>query len=145
MNLKYAAYWIRPSGEIIPVEAKHIDVIIKSPEKYGLTKNKITVLYKEKGESIGHEGKARDRIMRDLLARGWIRLRWREKEYAWTCQLIGLTPDKKLSIHNWAKAVTCGTIDESTLNCGVKIITLGQVRKINMKDVIADKDFKLPE
>jgi len=68
-------YWISPSGKAFRVSQNHIASVIKSPEKYGLTREAIEAIYDKHGEKIGREGKAREEIILGLVAKGWIRAR----------------------------------------------------------------------
>ncbi len=76
------AYWISPKGEILPVMTNHIDVVIKYPEKFGLTSSRIKEIYNQYNEKIGQEGKAREEIIVDLLKKGFIRIRRYKNTYS---------------------------------------------------------------
>jgi hypothetical protein len=82
------AYWITPEGEVIEVERKHINKIIGNPELFGLSFEKITEVYARYSEPLGLEGKAREEIMRNLILQGWIRIRWKPREWAYTVQMV---------------------------------------------------------
>ena len=76
------AYWISPRGEVLPVATSHIDVIIKHPEKFGLTRAKIEDIYDRYNEKMGTEGTAREVIIIDLLKKGYIRIRRYKNSYS---------------------------------------------------------------
>lgn len=76
------AYWISPRGEVLPVMTNHIDIVIKHPEKFGLTLRKIQDTYDKHGERMGMEGKAREEIIIDLLKKGFVRIRRYRNEYS---------------------------------------------------------------
>jgi hypothetical protein len=76
------AYWISPRGEILPVTTNHIDIVIKSPAKFGYTTAKIEKIYANHGEHMGQEGDAREEIILDLLNKGFIRIRRYKSQYS---------------------------------------------------------------
>lgn len=69
------AFWIGPDGTIYPVTRSHIASVIADPARFGLTKDYIEGLYKTYKEPIGWEGLAREHVVKELIARGWIRIR----------------------------------------------------------------------
>jgi hypothetical protein len=70
------AYWISPEGKIMSLgHGYHIDSILKDPEKFGFTEEKLEEIYAKHGETLGTEGKAREEVMIDAMNRGWIRIR----------------------------------------------------------------------
>lgn len=74
--IQQAAFFISPFGNVVDVSgSKHITHVCQNPEKYGLTRAKIESLYKNYGETVGVEGKAREEILIDLISKGWIRVR----------------------------------------------------------------------
>lgn len=84
------AYWITPDNEILDVGlGTHIEMIIKHPEIFGLTRDGITEIYQTYNELMGIEGKARYKIIMQLLASGFIRIRLYPNKY-WS-----------ISAHNW--------------------------------------------
>ena len=92
--IKVPAYWMDPTGKIIPVPLKHINLISDNPKKFGLTKDYIADLYKKHNERPGQEGKAREEIMVGLMQKGWIRLRHHPKT-EWMIQLDRLDNRRK--------------------------------------------------
>jgi len=89
------AYWISPSGIVINVPMFHIDLIVKHPEKFGLTHQTIKSTYEKYNETIGIEGKARQELMFDLIQKGWIRVRHTPKRSLWTIELNKLSKQNK--------------------------------------------------
>lgn len=69
------AFWISPEGYVMPVELSHISMVIRDPEKFGLTTQDIKAAYRKHNEPVGLEGKAREELIVALLGRGWIRVR----------------------------------------------------------------------
>jgi len=66
-------YWAKGS-KIYPISI-HIEYVIKNPDKFSLTKEKIKAVYKKFGEPLGFEGKARNEIMKKVMSDGWLRVR----------------------------------------------------------------------
>lgn len=77
------AYWISPEGKVYAVDQTHIVFIIENVGIFDLDIETIKTAYKKHNEKLRHEGKARNEIIEDLLKKGWIRLRYREKNNAW--------------------------------------------------------------
>jgi len=95
------AYWITPKSELVPVLLNHIQSVISCPSKFGYTKQKIVRTYKKYNEKIGTEGRAREEIIRDLVCKGWIRLRRYTNSY-WSVTASKLTQNNKKALTNWA-------------------------------------------
>lgn len=55
----------------------HIRYILDHPDRFDFSREELLDCYKEHGEPIGFEGKARAEIMRRALRGGWIRVRER--------------------------------------------------------------------
>ena len=97
------ASWISPFGKIVEVPRRHITNILDNPEQYGYTKNELTDTYKKFNEPIGHEGKAREEIMTNLINKGWIRIRWNPKQFTWIVQVSDITKKVKDYMQSWSK------------------------------------------
>ena len=100
------AFFISPSGEIIYVGTTHIAQVISNPEKFGMSFEAIKKIYQQYGERIGLEGKARKRILINLIDQGWIRLR-RYREY-WKVNLNDLNTTNRQYLKKWAKVIING-------------------------------------
>lgn len=98
--MRKEAYWITPDGEVIKVKTTHIDEVIRNPELFGLNIEDIKALYKKYDEPLGLEGKAREEIMLNLILVGWIRIRWKPKEYSYTVQMKQ-SPETETNLKNW--------------------------------------------
>jgi len=85
--MRKEAYWITPDGKLIAVKTTHIDEVIITPEIFGLKIEDIKALYEKYAEPLGLEGKAREEIMKNLILQGWIRIRWKPKEWSYTVQM----------------------------------------------------------
>lgn len=103
-----AAFWISPRGEVIFTPLSHIDQVLKTPAKFGLTKADIESVFQHFNEPLGLEGKAREQIMIDLLERGWIRLR-RTKNF-WIAQLNKFGNKERGYLSKWAQLVLSGKL-----------------------------------
>ena len=101
-----AAFFLSPGGEIIYVGTTHIARIISNPEKFGMSFGAIEKEYQQYGERIGLEGKARTKILINLIDQGWIRLR-RYKEY-WKVNLNDLNITNRQYLKKWAKIIMRG-------------------------------------
>lgn len=103
------AFWIAPEGEIILVGSSHIAAVIALPEKFGYTRRQVEEAFHRHGEPLGLEGKARTELIKDLVGKGWIRIRFYPKTQwsinvaaldervrgllsAWGTQLLGDAP-----------------------------------------------------
>jgi len=81
------AYWLKgktiyPLGEY----SKHIDMILDHPELFGATEPELKAIYKKYDEPYGFEGKAREEIITSMYSKGWIRVRYYDKQGYWTIQ-----------------------------------------------------------
>lgn len=120
-----AAFFISPYGHIIPIDINHIDTIIKHPDKFGLTKRYIESVYEEYNEKLGVEGKARNKIIADLIKDGWIRLRRYPNKF-WAVDIYKLNKKVKDYIYDWSKKVLHGFMGfkEQDKHMPVKIMPL---------------------
>jgi hypothetical protein len=89
------AYWISPSGKIVPVGQTHIREVLDNPEAFGTTQEEVDTIYKRHKEKKGIEGKAREEIMTAMLIRGWIRIRYNSREDAYSIELNKLSAKSK--------------------------------------------------
>lgn len=140
------AYWISPSGEVIDCATTHISEVINKPEQFGLTREGIEGLYKQHDEPLGHEGKAREEIMLDLIKKGWTRIRWVPSKYSWTVQIADLTKRVMDNLQNWAMSII--TSDEGLKNTDVIILPVneGVPQSFHpLKDIAADVLYRTVE
>jgi hypothetical protein len=114
--MKYEAYWISPDGKIVPAEdgaISHIGMILKKPEFFGYTKEGILDLHKKHGDRLGQEGKAREEILKELLDKGWMRIRYVPRQQMFTLQTNSVASRRKQDlIWDWAEKVTGGELDK---------------------------------
>ena len=101
--LNSKAYWITPDNEILDIGlGTHIDMIIKYPDKFNLTKESIITTYQKYNELIGIEGKARYEIIMQLLADGFIRARLYPNQY-WSISAEKWDSRTKAALAKWAE------------------------------------------
>ncbi len=98
----YEAFWISPDGRFIPVIDNHIGAVIRDPNIFGLTTDDIEAEYAKENEQIGIEGRARRRIILDLVRRGWIRVRRFPRTGSWTVNVRCLREVERRNLHGWA-------------------------------------------
>ena len=85
------SYWVSSRGKVIPVKKTHIQSVAEKPKMYGTTIDDMKKEYEKYGETFPtSEGKAREKIMTDIVKRGWIRVRivprtgkWALETYKW--------------------------------------------------------------
>lgn len=107
------AYFIDKVGTIIPVSSTHIQTIVNSPAKFGLTKKQVLFEFIGTGEPIGFEGVARNKIILDLLKKGFIRIRYNSKSACWRIQIhSALTLKLKKHILTFCRELQSGSISD---------------------------------
>jgi len=70
------AFWISPIGEVVRAAPNHISVVNGNPEKFGLSRAELDAWFEKHGEPPGSEGRAREEVLRKLIRRGWVRIRF---------------------------------------------------------------------
>ena len=99
------AYWISPDNFVIPLPDTHIELIITNPEKFGISKDYVSKIYKKHKEPMGVEGNARNEIMTDLVHQGWIRMRLHPREMVWVAQVPKLDTVIGRRIESWSQGM----------------------------------------
>lgn len=90
--MNYKAYWIHRTGEIFPVQTTHIAEVINAPQHFNYSRERIDAEYSFFQEPIGHEGKARQLIMANLIQNhGWIRIRYTPRNDSWVVEVNTLS------------------------------------------------------
>lgn len=98
-----ASFWISPNGKIIDVVETHIDEIFHNPEGFGMDMKHIKDTYKKFKEPLHSEGKAREELMHELFAKGWIRIRrYVVPRQRWIIDVNSLTSRKQDLLFDWA-------------------------------------------
>ena len=136
-----SAYWISPKGEIVEVRQTHIQTIISNPETFGLTREQIEAKYKEFGETVGVEGKAREEIMVDLIKSGWVRIRRYPNKF-WSINVPKLSKKIKDYLFDWADKLTSSGLfgyKEKDLYMPVKLDSVGGevFKNLSVKDILS--------
>lgn len=109
--MKYEAYWIKPDGKILPVAARHIDLIVKDPEVFDLTKEYVKEQFEGFNEPLGREGKARRLIMEELINSGFIRVRFKPGKWVWYMECNQINSDSEKQVEKWIKSIEGNTDD----------------------------------
>ena len=102
---KFSAYWLKGSS-IIPVPTLHISMVVENPEKFGYTTEELKQIFDDFNEPYGHEGNARIKIIKDLMNKGWIRVRYTGKNDLWTLETNVLSNKNKDSIWSFFTLMT---------------------------------------
>lgn len=96
-----AAFWITPSGKVLDCGAKtNIAYVCDAPRKFGIKEQEVQSAYDKYGEPYGFEGKAREEVLRKVIANGFIRIRKYKNLYSVNVQTYNRRVGKLLS--NWA-------------------------------------------
>ena len=97
------AYWINPYGQILNIGAgKHITQVTDAPEKFGVTREYLEAKFKEYGEPWGSEGKAREDIIKDIMKKGFIRIRLYPNRF-WSIQTWDFNKRTRTALQKWAE------------------------------------------
>ena len=97
-----SAYFMSPAGDIIDVNQSHIACVIKCPERFGWSHEKIEAVFRRFGERLGLEGLARKEILTDVIQKGWIRFRRYKEHWAVT---LNRFEGKEEMLEKWAETV----------------------------------------
>lgn len=130
-------FWISPSGRLISSYNTHIGVVIKEPKTFGLTIDKIKDVYDKYNERMGIEGNARLDIIKNLVLKGWMRIRYYERQGRWTINVARLTKHAKDYIQNFAKNVIDAHVDKYSI-VYIDTITSSPKRQYTMADLAKD-------
>ncbi|MDY6787591.1 MAG: hypothetical protein SVK54_05645 [candidate division WOR-3 bacterium] len=103
--MKYEAYWIKPDGDIIPVKTRHIDLIIQRPGEFDLSEEYIKEQFRHFNEPLGREGKARREIMKKLIEDGFIRVRFKPKEWIWYMECNVIDTNTEIQVKKWIEKI----------------------------------------
>lgn len=133
---KAPAYWINPYGKILPIfdDQKHIDQIIKNPEFFSFTLEHLQKIYNSENEVLGSEGKAREKIILNLISRNWIRIRYYDRNDSYTVNVNRLTKNTKNYLYKWAK----GMEENGHKYSDVKIDMPNKILNFTIKDIVND-------
>ena len=130
-------YWVSPVGEMLSVKSTHIEVVIKNPEVFGITRAYIKDVYKKYRETVGLEGKARDEIIEGLINKRWMRIRYdKSQDY----YIVGFKffDEKQIDyLRKWGIGILA--LDEKLAE---KTVYLNDMKKVletcNIKQLVSD-------
>jgi hypothetical protein len=105
------AYWISPKGELIKVVESHIMTVITYASKFGCDEKQIRETYHRYKEKYGTEGKAREKIICELVGKGWIRVRRYSRPERWSFTVGKLNKQSRCLLRKFAKRVLGKGID----------------------------------
>ncbi len=131
----YEAFWISPDGRLKPVIDNHIGLVIRDPDSFGLTMDYVEAEYSKENEQIGIEGRARRRIILELVRRGWIRVRGFPRTGSWTVNVRCLGEVEHRNLSGWAvKMIDAGISRHDVVRIDLpdKVIEyeLGEIMKL---------------
>lgn len=95
--------WIDPKGRILDFGVTHIQAIIQYPLKFGLSRKEVLSTFETEGEKLGTEGKAREKLIRRVIQRGFVRIRF-QKNYV-SVTVDRLDKKTKTVLLRWAELV----------------------------------------
>ena len=124
-------YFISPTGELLCVDDAHIRTMIADPERFGLTSAEIERRYAAYRESMGIEGSAREDLLRQVIARGWIRIRHYPRMDRWSVNLPDMSERHVMRVRAFFGAVGAGRYSEVRLDAPD-----GQERKCEVGDLL---------
>lgn len=134
------AHWISPRGKLLDVGTTHIDMIIKHPNKFGWTSDRIKKIYKKHKEKLGSENQAREEIIVDVIKQGWIRTRKYSRQGYWSVTINSLSSKTKEILWQWAKQILKKKIERDKYST-VQIVPVGKgsvITKYDLNDISKD-------
>jgi len=138
------AYWLNPFGMIFALdeEFKHIDYIIDNPDAFGLAKEQVYDLYDKHGEELYTEGKAREEIIKSLINKGWIRIRYYKKNDTYTLNMNSYNNRNCSYVSSWAEEL----YNQKKIFSEVKIdVPDIPVKIFSIDDITKGKLYEQPE
>ncbi len=82
------AYWITPNYLVLPVTTSHIEMVIDYPMIFAIDAEYIQTVYDGYKEPLRCEGGARAEIIKELVKKGYIRLRrYQKKREYWSANI----------------------------------------------------------
>mgnify|MGYP006297470547 CR=1 FL=1 len=109
--MKIQAYWISTQGRILEVPGRHIEVVCRDPQCFGLTSDYVKSIFTRYQEPLGFEGQAREEIMGQLIETDWIRLRFLSRPYMWKAQVNKLDSSTVRNLVKWDKRLMISESD----------------------------------
>ncbi len=105
--LKEYAFWISPQGKVnfLTNGETHIEQVIKNPGYFGYTKSMIQNIYNKHNEKLGSEGNAREEIIKNLIRKGWVRIRKYNRPDYWSVNVPNLNNRIKDALQGWSSYI----------------------------------------
>jgi len=95
--MRGAGFWVKGSEIIKLADANaHIHTVMRNPQDFGFSgAEELKSVYREFGEKIGMEGKAREVILKQAMRNGWIRVRHYPRQGYWSIQCDSIRRRKR--------------------------------------------------
>jgi hypothetical protein len=138
------AFWLTPEYVVIPVKVSHIETVIEHPEIFPISPEQIRAVYERHREVVRTEGRARQEIIRDLVAKGFVRLRrYRHPEY-WSVNLPQISANSLEVLQQFFWLLCQGRLGWRETDRQVPVIldAVGERRQIVLQDLLADYSYE---
>jgi len=133
------AYWISPFGVVTAVESsRHVGDIVSNPEYFGFDSDYVQGLFKKYKEPLGWDGKAREILVKDLMNKGWVRIRKYGREMVLSIQTSKLTKKIKDYLFHFANEMLK---NKENGKYQVRITTKDSIQPTTLKDISQDVLF----
>lgn len=132
-----SAAWISPLGQIILVEQSHVISIITDPALFDLPADLPRQLFSECGERLGTEGRARDILIRRVVASGWIRARrYANRHWSFTTRTFdSVTLDRIRSFADYLLSRKDSSLNEFDHHMPVVIYAIDTNEQIDLQSI----------
>lgn len=127
MAKKFEAYWLNKRGAIIGVPTTHINYMSQNLNKFFLSREKFVAVHEKYVERLGQEGKAREELMIRALKRGWVRVRFTDRN-GWMIQAYKLDKSTRENIWEFVKEML--RTRQAGKYADIKIMTLNDSNMI---------------
>lgn len=120
--------WLSPEGHLLWCTQSHVMAIINFPQAFGVTRAHVEATYRTHGEPLGQEANAREELIREAVATGWIRFRRYERDDPrWSMTVQALDAPARSRITGLCSAIIQGTSRgrEPQPDLPVRILELG--------------------
>ena len=129
--------WVSPAGQVLVfLDPKHIDIIIKNPQMFGVTPEYINSTYVKYGEPIGHEGHAREEIIKHVVNQGWIRIRRYNRPYFFSINVGNIDHGTLRRLSKWASQTMLMNGEGGNTEC--KITSPTNTMSATLNDLVTD-------
>ena len=130
-------YWIDPDGEVKRLPGgRHIDQMIANPERFGLTREEIIERYREEGEPVGLEGRARERLIVEAVERGFIHIRL-DLRRGWTVTVSDEGPNVSAALCDWAEEAAREAWAGPDTRVRLQLLRTGQIRITSVRALLS--------